>query len=118
MPNGLPVFRVNYENDDESARRIGVDSQLLFTAPAEGDYLVRLTDVRGFGGSDFHYTLTARDQRPDFKTSIGGGGPKVSPGSGREVTFSVERYEGFEGAVRVDLGNLPPGFTATTPVEI
>ena len=116
--NGLPVFRVNYENDDESARRLGADSQLLFTAPAEGVYLIRLTDVRGFGGIDFRYTLTAREQRPDFKVSVGGTAPKVSPGSGREITFSVERYEGFEGPVRVDIAGLPPGFTASTPVEI
>ena len=117
--SGLPVFRVNYGNDDESARRLGKDSQLLFTAPADGDYLVRLTDVRGFGGEkDFHYTLTARAQQPEFKVSVGGAGPKVSPGSGREITFSVERYEGFDGPVRVDIASLPPGFTASTPVEI
>ncbi len=118
-PNGLPVFRVNYGNDDEATRRLGKDSQLIFTAPAEGDYLVRLTDVRGFGGAkDFDYTLTVRAPQPDFKVSVGGTGPKVSPGSGREITFSVERHEGFDGRVRVDIANLPPGFTASTPVEI
>lgn len=117
--NGLPVFHLNYENDDDSMRRFGADSQLLFAAPADGDYLIRLTDVRGFGAEgDFHYTLTARARRPDFKVSIGGGGPKISPGSGREITFSLERYEGFDGPVRVDIANLPPGFTAGTPVEI
>ena len=117
-PNGLPVFRVYFENDDESARRMDRDSQLLFTAPADGDYLVRLTDVRGFGGGDFNYTLTVRGQQPDFKASIAGAGPKVSPGGGREITFNVERYEGFDGTVRVDIANLPPGFTSSGPVEI
>jgi WD40 repeat protein len=118
-PNGLPLFRLYYENDDDSARRLDKDSQLLFTAPADGDYLVRLTDVRGFGAEkDFHYTLTARERRPGFKLSVGGTNPKVSPGSGREVPLSIERYEGFDGPVRVDIANLPPGFTASTPVEI
>jgi hypothetical protein len=118
-PNGLPVFHVNYENDDDSYRRFGADSLLLFTAPADGDYLVRLTDVRGFGGEkDYGYTLSIRPRQPDFKASLGGAGPKVSPGSGREVTFSVERMEGFEGPVRIDIANLPAGFTASTPVEI
>jgi hypothetical protein len=117
-PNGLPVFHLNCENDDDPARRFGSDSQLLFTAPADGEYLVRLTDVRGFGGGDFSYSLTIREQRPDFKISTGGGSPKISPGSGRETTFSIERFEGFDGPVRIDITNLPPGFTASTPVEI
>jgi len=118
-PNGLPVFRLYYENDDDSARRLGKDSQLLFTAPADGDYLVRLTDVRGFGAErDFHYTLTARERRPGFKLSVGGTNPKISPGSGREIPLSLERSEGFDGPVRVDFANLPPGFTVSTSVEI
>ncbi len=117
-PNGLPVFHVNYENDDDSSRRLGADSQVLFTALVEGDYLVRLTDVRGFGGPGYDYALAIRPRNPDFTASIGGLGPKISPGSGREVTFSIERLEGFEGPVRIDVANLPPGFTASTPVEI
>ncbi len=118
-PNGLPLFRLYFENDDETARRMGKDSQLLFTAPTDGDYLVRLTDVRGFGAEkDFAYTLTARAQRPDFKLTVGGTAPKISPGSGREIPFNVERFEGFDGPVRVDIANLPPGFTSSGPVEI
>lgn len=118
-PNGLPVFRLYFENDDDSARRLGKDPQLLFTAPAEGDYLIRVTDVRGFGAEkDFHYTLTLRVRRPDFKLSVGGMNPKISPGSGREIPLSIERIEGFDGPVRVDIANLPPGFTVSTPVEI
>lgn len=118
-PNGLPVFRLNYENDDDPYRRFGADSLLLFTVPADGDYLVRLSDVRGFGGEkDFGYSLTIRPQRPDFKVSIGGGGPKISPGSGREIPVSVERMEGFDGPIRLDFSNLPAGFSVSSPVEI
>jgi mono/diheme cytochrome c family protein len=118
-PNGLPLFRLYYENDDDSARRLGRDSQLLFTAPQDGEYLVRLTDVSGFGAEkEFHYTLTARERRPGFKLSVGGVNPKVSPGSAREIPLSIERYEGFDGPVRVDIVNPPPGFTVSTPLEI
>jgi hypothetical protein len=117
-PTGLPVFHLNYVNDDETTRRLGADSQLLFTAPTEADYVVKLTDVRGFGGANFHYTLTVRPQQPDFSVSIGGKNPKISPGSGREISFSVMRNEGFDGPVRIDVEHLPPGFTASTPIEI
>ena len=119
VPNGLPVFRLNYENDDDPSRRWGVDSQLLFTAPKDGEYLARVTDVRGFGGeTNFQYSLTIRERRPDFSVVVEGLGSKVSPGSGKELKFTATRMEGFEGPIRIDIANLPAGFTASTPIEI
>jgi Planctomycete cytochrome C/WD domain, G-beta repeat len=118
VANGLPVFRLNWENDDDSERRAGSDSALLFTAPVTGGYLARVTDVRGFGGEGFSYTLQVRSPRPDFSISIDGLNPKVSPGSGREFTVNVTRSEGFDGPVRVDLENLPAGFSASSPVVV
>lgn len=119
VPNGLPVYRLNYENDDESTRQWGTDSLLLFTAPQDGDYLARVTDVRGFGGeTNYTYTLSIRGQRPDFSVAMGGKDPKVSAGSGREVTFTATRREGFEGPIRIEVENLPAGFTTSTPIEI
>src|SRR5690606_5610254 len=45
--NGLPTFTVYFENDDESRQAYGKDSFLTFTAPADGTYFVRVSDVRG-----------------------------------------------------------------------
>lgn len=118
-PNGLPVFRLNWENDDDPAREAGVDSRLVFTPPADGDWLVRVGDTRGFGGAtNFTYRLEVRPARPDFHVAIEGLNPRVSPGSGRELRFVAIRREGFDGPIRMDIANLPPGFTASTPVEI
>ncbi len=119
VSNGLPVFRLNYENDDEPTRQWGTDSQLLFTAPKNGEYLAHVTDVRGFGGeTNFNYTLLIREQRPDFTVAIGGMNLKVGPGSGREITFTATRMEGFKGPIQINIENLPAGFTASTPIEI
>jgi hypothetical protein len=41
IANGLPAFTLFYENDDDGERKLGTDSRVLFTAPADGDYLVR-----------------------------------------------------------------------------
>ena len=118
-PNGLPVFRLNYVNDDDPTRQRGTDSFLLFTPPADGSYLVRVSDVRGFGGATgFGYTLVVRSPRPDFKVTMSGMGPKVSPGSGREVQFRAERMEGFDGPIQIDIEGLPAGFTSSGPIEI
>ena len=118
VPNGLPVFRLNYENDDDPSRQAGSDSLLLFTAPASGEYLVRVTDVRGFGGTNYHYTLAVRERRPDFTIAIEGANPQVSPGSGREIRFVASRREGFDGPIRIEIENLPVGFAASSPIEI
>ncbi len=119
IPNGLPVFRLNYQNDDDPSRLSGTDSMLLFTAPTTARYLVRVTDTRGFGGGTNHaYRLSVRPQQPEFTVRVDGMNPKVSPGSGREIRFVATRREGFEGPIRIHLDRLPAGFTASTPVEI
>ena len=119
VPNGLPMFRLFYENDDESTRRLGTDSQLIFTPPADGEYVARVSDVRGFGGAtDFHYTLGIRRPQPSVTVAIEGKDPKVSPGSGRELVFKATRIEGFAGPVRIEVAGLPAGFTFHGPVEI
>ncbi|MGE4002714.1 MAG: c-type cytochrome domain-containing protein [Planctomycetaceae bacterium] len=118
IPNGLPVFTLYYENDDESRRSLGKDSRLFFTAPADGDYLVKLKDVRGSQGADFNYSLTVRPRRPDFKVSVDGANPTISPGSAKEFRVKAERIDGYEGPIRVEIAGLPEGFTATSPVTI
>ena len=118
-PNGLPVFQVNYENDDDPSRRAGSDSVLQFVAPADGDFVVRVTDVRGFGGGTNHfYTLAIREPRPGFSVKLETPDLSVSPGSGRELRFVATREEGFDGPIRIDVDQLPPGFRASTPIEI
>ncbi len=118
IPNGLPTFTLFFENDDESQRRLGSDSKLTFTAPADGQYLARVTDVRGFAGDDFHYSLTIRPRRPDFKVTLGGANPTVNKAGGREFSVRAERIDNFDGPIRVDIENAPPGFHVTSPITI
>lgn len=120
--NGLPVMRLFYENDDDSTARLGRDSLIAFTPPADGDYIVRLTDVRGFGAEgnpqDFRYTLTLRPPQPGFTVAVEGKNLKLGPGGCRELTFRADRLDGFDGPIRVEVDGLPPGFTFHGPIEI
>jgi hypothetical protein len=115
---GLPVFALPYANDDDGERRLGSDSRLAFTAPADGSYLVRVRDARGAGGDRFAYRLTVRPPQPDFNVTLHGGNPTVDAGSGKRYSVSVERIDGFEGQVQVDISNMPPGWRASTPLVI
>jgi len=118
IPNGLPVFPIYYENDDESHRELGSDSKLYFTAPADGEFIVRIRDVRGFEGADYKYTLNIRPRQPDFTVTLQGGDKTINAGSGKEFKVSVRRIDDYTGPIRVDITDLPPGFDVTTPIIV
>jgi len=117
-PNGLPVFPLLYANDDDADRKLGTDSRLIFTAPAEGDYVVQVRDTRGAGGDRHLYRLVVRPAAPDFRVALDGVNPNVPLGSGTSFTARVDRIDGYEGPVRVDIAGLPDGFSASTPLVI
>ncbi|HJS08929.1 MAG TPA: WD40 repeat domain-containing protein, partial [Pirellulales bacterium] len=117
--NGLPVFPVYYANDDAADRDIGTDSRVMFTAPADGQYLVRVVDTAGAGGERYIYRLTIREPKPNFNVRLEGDKPNVPAGSGQSFTLVRQRIDGFDGDIRVDItGSLPPGFRVTTPIVI
>lgn len=116
--NGLPVFHLHYSNDDDGERKLGRDSRLMFTAPSDGRYLVRVQDVRGLGGERFAYRLTVRPPKPDFHVSMAGNNAAVFAGGGRTLTFTAERVDGFDGPIGIDVTGLPSGFHVSTPIEI
>ena len=70
VPTGLPVFALYYANDDDGRRLLGRDSYVMFTAPADGVYLIRVSDVRGGDGDRFAYRLIVRRPQPDFQVSV------------------------------------------------
>jgi len=115
---GLPVFPVYCQNDDDPLRQWGSDSRLTFNPPADGDYLVRIEDARGFQGPDFSYQLKIRHPAPDFSVAASTAEIKVHPGTGREVIFTATRLDNYRGPIEITARNLPPGFTLSDPVII
>ncbi|MBI3191458.1 MAG: hypothetical protein HYZ36_02250, partial [Pedosphaera parvula] len=89
-----------------------------FTAPADGTYLIRVSDARGFQGELYAYQLRIHEARPDFKVTLEGTNPTIGHGSGQGFTVKADRIDGFEGDIRVDITGWPPGFTGTTPLVI
>jgi hypothetical protein len=114
-PNGLPVAHLTYRNDD-GGPGYGKDSLLRFTAPAAGDYIVKLRDVRGQGGEEYAYRLTLRAPRPDFRLSASPENPNVPAGGRIPLTVTAFRIDDFDGPVEVAVEGLPRGLSATTAV--
>ena len=118
-PNGLPIFPVYYRNDDESSQRLGTDSQLSFTPPEDGRYVVRVEDARGHGSDGHTYILKVRPRRPSFAAEVRGVTDKpFVAGTGREWEVWLTREDGFAGEVNVSLDNLPAGFSAPETITV
>jgi hypothetical protein len=118
VPNGLPVFKLACANDDDGERKLGTDSRLNFTPPADGSYLVRVTESKGFGGDRYAYRLIVREAKPDFTPSLTGANQSIPRGSGRNFSVKLDRADGFTGAVRVDVSGMPKGWFASTPLVV
>jgi len=112
-PNGLPVARLFYRNDD-GGPGYGKDSLLHIIAPADGEYIVSIRDVRGLGGETFSYRLTVRPPRPDFRLAVNPRNPNVPVGGTIPVTITATRLDGFDGPIDVSIDDLPAGLHATS----
>lgn len=118
IANGLPVFELGYQNDDDPMRRAGNNSRLIFTAPADGLFTVAVSDRRFDGQPSYRYELRIRPARPSFSASVSAIKQPLLHGAGREFTVEVERHDGFDGAVEFHCENLPEGVRSTFPVTV
>jgi hypothetical protein len=102
------------QNDDGNG---GADPQLAWTAPADGQFIVAITDITHTGGPDFVYRLEITRPTPDFKAVADNHFYRIEPGKTAEIKLTLTRLNGFEGKLSVSVDNLPPGITAPA-VEI
>jgi hypothetical protein len=113
--NGLPLIHLPYRNDD-GGPGYGKDSRLRFTAPADGEYVVRLRDVRGKAGEDYAYRLSLHPPVPDYQLTVSPKNPNVPLGGRIPLTVTALRIDDFDGPIEVSLQNLPAGIHASDGV--
>jgi hypothetical protein len=118
VSNGLPVFPIYFENDDDSRRLWGKDSRLYFTAPKTGRYLIRLRDAAERGGEAYKYQLSVLAPNPSFDISHNADELTIAPETGREFEITVERHDGLDGKIEVVMNGLPEGVIATQPLYV
>ncbi len=110
-PNGLPVFQLTWRNDD-GGPGYGADSKLDFVAPAEGDYILHLKDVRDLEGPEYAYRLTIRDAAPDYRLEAEPDNPNIPLGGSVPISVKADRLPGYEGPIEIQVEDLPRGVTA------
>lgn len=93
------------------------DSWLAFTAPADGDYFVRLADQGDAHGSQALYRLSATNLEPDFELHQW---PDAVPiwGAGSTAAFLVHMHfwGGLDTDIQVRVEGLPQGWTGSTAI--
>jgi hypothetical protein len=104
-----PAGQVLASNDD----LFGKDAGLVFTPPADGDYVVRLRDLNSKGGDTYVYYLEADWVRPDFTLRCDPDKAMIGPGSSTAWFVHVVRSNGFDAPVKVELKGLPQGVSAS-----
>jgi hypothetical protein len=109
----LDVMRPNGQvlatNDDA----VGKDAALVFTPPADGDYVLRIRDLHSKGGPEAVYYIEADWSRPDFSLRCDPDKAMIGPGSSTAWYVQVVRTGGFDGPVKVEVKGLPQGVTAS-----
>jgi hypothetical protein len=106
---GAKAGAVLASNDDA----FGKDAALVFTPPADGDYVLRIRDLNSKGGDTAVYYIEADWARPDFTLRCDPDKAMIGPGSSAGWYVHVARFNGFTGPVTVEVKGLPRGVTAS-----
>lgn len=102
-------------NDDlRDGKRNYRDSRIeAWTAPADGRYVLELRDLNLRGGDDFHYFLKAAPLQPHFRLFADTDKTLLTPGISGVIFVRAERVHGFDGEIRLQAANVPPGVKVT-----
>ncbi|MGN6555263.1 MAG: hypothetical protein ACTHLW_16270 [Verrucomicrobiota bacterium] len=103
-------------NDDFEDKGCGLnthhaDSYLMATLPADGTYLIHLSDTQGQSGSDYSYRLRLSEPRPDFALRVVPSSVSLRAGMSAPVTVFALRRDGFTNAIQLDFNDAPTGFS-------
>ncbi|MDA1164420.1 MAG: PPC domain-containing protein [Planctomycetota bacterium] len=87
------------------------DPGLLFTAPADGDYLIALTERAARGDSDFIYRLTIAEPQPDLQLSVNASEFAIESGGVLEIPVTLTKLDDFADEFELTAIDLPDGVT-------
>lgn len=103
------------ELDDGSKGDFDPDAN--FTAPADGEYRIAVTDRFGLGGPRFFYRLVPVLAQPDFELRLASDAFVLSSDKPLEIPVTIERQRGFAQELDFVVTGLPDKVTADPVVS-
>ncbi len=95
--------------DDQGDKR---DPELTWNPPADGDYLLTVTDLHHRGGPRFYYHVNISLPKPDYRITVAADRFVLPIDKPLEIPITVERLGGFKDEIEVSVTGLPEGVTA------
>ena len=102
------------ELDDEARNQFDVN--LVWAAPADGTYTIRVQDVFRHGSPRHFYRLSVEPARPEFKLSLESGEFTLTPGQPLEIPVTIARTRS-SAEVSVSIRGLPAGIRVPAVVS-
>jgi hypothetical protein len=103
-------------NDDNAEKETGLlthsaDSNLSATLPADGVYILDVTDTGGTGSPAHAYRLRVAPPQPDFELRVTPSSINLAPGRSTPFQVHALRKDGFTGPIQIYLADHPGNFT-------
>lgn len=96
------------QNDDQGENR---DPELTWNPPADGEYLLTVTDLHGRGGPRFFYHVNIAAPQPDFRVTVAADSFVLPTDKPLEIPVTIDRQAGFKDEIEVTAQGLPEGVT-------
>ncbi|HUF62466.1 MAG TPA: hypothetical protein VMN36_10365 [Verrucomicrobiales bacterium] len=85
------------------------DPELVWTAPASGEYVLAVRDLMRRGGEEFRYRVSLEEDRPGCLARAKNEALALAASSSAEWELSSERRQGYGETVEAVLAGLPDG---------
>lgn len=85
------------------------DPELSWTSPADGKYLLQVTQPAGFENARSAYQLSITSSQPDFEASVAADRFTLQDDKPLEIPVTIDRRDGFAEDVSVEFEGLPEG---------
>lgn len=95
--------------DDQGDNR---DPELSWNPPADGEYLLTVTDLHQRGGPRFYYHVSLTPPAVDFKVTLAAENFVLPLDKPLEIPVTIDRLAGFKDEIEVNVQGLPEGVTA------
>jgi len=91
------------------------DPRLGWNAPADGTYVLAVSDMYGQGGPEWLYRVKTALAPPNFTATVPSHALTIENGKTNEIRLTLARNEGFKDKLTLAVKGLPAGVIARIP---
>ncbi len=105
-------------NDDASFAGVAFnkDPRLVHKFEERGRYRIEIRNLWSVTGENFPYQLRIGPPEPGYELMLATDQPYLYPGETGKLKVTVERQDGFDGEIQLEIRGLPDGVTAKPAV--